>query len=388
MRVQTTAPLTDFRHEFAGFEGVTYLNGALQGPMPHVAARAAQEALEWKQHPYRLPDNIYFDLPNRIRKKIAGLIAAQPEEVAVTTGASSGMACVAAGIDWKPGDEVLVGRGEFPSHFATWLRYEQAGKLMIRIVEPRNAFIDAEDYLPHIGPKTRLVSASLVRFDNGVRLDAARIGKACEGAGAAFVLDMSQCAGAMKFDIRSLGATMAVSSGYKWMLGPYGTGFFWIANEWIERLPLGAVYFMALEGAHDFHKLHLAASGNRAAPGARRWDSAETANFTNLSAFNASLELIHRVGIETIEQHIDALVGEVIERLPRDLCKLASPEERRKRGPYVCISAKDPVNSAELWEKLHAARVHVSFRGTALRIAPHFYNTHADIDRFIEALES
>jgi cysteine desulfurase/selenocysteine lyase len=388
MGVQTTAPLTDFRHEFADFEGVTYLNGALQGPMPLVAARAAQEALEWKQHPYRLPDDIYFDLPDRIREKIAGLISAQPEEIAVTTGASSGMACVAAGIDWKPGDEVLVGRGEFPSHFATWLRYRQAGKLTIRVVEPRGRFIDAEDYLAQIGPQTRLVSASLVRFDNGVRLDAARIGQACEKVGAAFLLDVTQLTGAMKCDIRTIGATMAVCSGYKWLLGPYGAGFFWIANEWIERLPLGAVYFMALEGPHDFHARYAEASGHRALPGARRWDSAETANFTNLSAFNSSLELVQRIGIEAIEQHIDTLIEQLIERLPRDRCALASPEERAKRGPYVCISAVDPANSTALYEKLRAARIHVSLRGTALRVAPHFYNTAADIDRFIEAVKS
>ena len=98
----------------------------------------------------------------------------------------------------------------------------------------------------------------------------------------------------MPLDIRATGATMAVSSGYKWMLGPYGSGFFWIAEEWIERLPLGAVYFMALEGAHDFHSMH--ARAYRAVPGARRWDSPETANFMNLAAYDASLDLILRIG--------------------------------------------------------------------------------------------
>ena len=103
------------------------------------------------------------------------MIGARADEIAVTTGASAGLASVAAGIDWKPGDEVLVGRGEFPAHFSTWLRYQKAGKLRVRIITPKGRFITADDYIDQIGPRTRVVSASLVRFDNGARLDARRV---------------------------------------------------------------------------------------------------------------------------------------------------------------------------------------------------------------------
>jgi cysteine desulfurase / selenocysteine lyase len=386
MTTQTSILATDYRAEFADFEGVTYLNTAAQGALPLVAVRAAHEALEWKKHPYRLPDSVYFDLPDRIREKAGHIIGARPDEIAVTTGASAGMAAVAAGIDWKPGDEVLLGRGEFPAHFSTWLRYETAGKLRVRVVEPRGRFISAEDYVEQIGPRTRVVSASLVRFDNGARLDAPRVAQACEKVGAALLLDITQCAGAMTMKIRDLGATMAVCSGYKWLLGPYGSGFFWVANEWVERLPLGAVYFMALEGAREFHAMP---SGNlRPAPGARRWDSAETANFTNLAAFDASLDLLLRLGVDNVERYVDALVTEIIARLPSDRFALASPEKRERRGPYVCVSARDPKDTPSFYEKLRAANISVSLRENALRIAPYIYNTPADVSRLIEVLSA
>jgi selenocysteine lyase/cysteine desulfurase len=384
MTIETTAVATNYRAEFADFEGVAYLNAALQGPMPVVAAGEAEAALEWKKHPYRLPDGAYFDLPDRIREKVARVIGARPSEIAVTAGASAGLASVAAGLDWKPGDEVLVGRGEFPAHFATWLRYEQAGRLRIRVVEPRGRFISADDYIESIGPHTRVISASLVRFDTGARLDAARVARACEKVGAAFILDLSQCAGAIQLSIRDLGASMAVCSGYKWLLGPYGTGFFWIAEEWIERLPLGAVYFMALEGARDFHALPMI--NWRPAPGARRWDAAETANFTNLAAFDSSLDLMLRIGSGAVELFIDALVNQIIDGLPRTNCVLASPAERERRGPYVCISARDPEETPALYEKLRAAKISVSLRGKALRVAPHIYNTREDISRLMKVL--
>ena len=141
MTTKTASLATDYRSAFAEFEGVAYLNASLQGPMPLAAVREAVAALEWKKHPYRVPDSAYFDLPDRIREKVARLVGGRPEEIAVTTGTSTGLAAIAAGIDWKPGDEVLVGLGEFPAHFSTWLRYQEAGKLRVRVVEPKGRFI-------------------------------------------------------------------------------------------------------------------------------------------------------------------------------------------------------------------------------------------------------
>ncbi len=374
---------TDYRSEFADFEGATYLNTAAQGAIPLVAARASQNALEWKLRPYTLSETAYFDLPDRIREKVSRVIGARPDEIAVTTGASVGLASVAAGLDWKSGDEILLGRGEFPAHFSTWLQYEKAGKVRVRVVEPRGHFITADDYVEHIGPRTRVVSASFVRFDNGARLDAPRVAEACRKVGAAFLLDVTQCAGSMPMDIRALGADMAVCSGYKWLLGPYGAGFFWVSSEWTDRLPLGSVYFMALEGAREFHS--MPSENLRPAPGARRWDSPETANFTNLAAFGASLDLVLRIGTDAIARHVDELVGGLIERLPSN-CVLASPEERAKRGPYICVSAREPEKTTALYEKLRAARIYVSLRENAIRVAPYLYNMPEDISRLIEVL--
>ena len=386
MNTQTARLATDYGSAFAEFEGVAYLNASLQAPMPLVAAREAVEALEWKKHPYRLPDSVYFDLPDQIREKVARLVGGRPDEVAVTTGTSAGLAAVAAGIDWKPGDEVLVGRGEFPAHFSTWLRYQEAGKLRVRIVEPKGRFISADDYIAAVGPQTRVISASLVRFDNGVRLDAARVARACEKFGAALVLDLAQCAGAMKIDLRELGASMATCSGYKWLLGPYGTGFFWVASEWTERLPLGAVNFLSLEGAREFHALP---SGNlRPVPGASRWDSAEPASFTNLAALASALDFVLRIGVEAIERYNDALIAQILDGLPRTHCSLASPSERERRGPYVCVAARDPKETQALYEKLRAAQVSVSLRENALRISPHIYNTPEDISRLMNVLSA
>ncbi len=376
----------DYRKEFADFGDVIYLNVSYQGPLPLVSVRAAEEALKWKMLPFNIPDGLHFDLPDRVRKKIARIIGAQPDDVAITSGASSGAACVAAGVDWQPGDEVLIGQREFPIHYSSWLPYERAGKLAMRTVTPAGRFITADDYIRAINPRTRIVSASLVRFNDGARLDAARVAKACHAVGAMLLLDASQCVGAMPMTVAELGADFIVGSGYKWLLGPYGTGFFWVAPEAGERLTTGPLNFQALEGARNFSD--LPAENLRVVPGARRWDAAETANFTNLAALDVSLDLVLAAGVDVVADHNQALVSQIIERLPGSRCVLASPAERERRGPYVCIAGRDPSDTALLFEELRANRIFVSLREGSIRIAPYLYNTPEQISRMMDLLSS
>jgi cysteine desulfurase / selenocysteine lyase len=376
--------MKDWRSEWFEIEDATYLNAAGQGPLPRVSLHAAAQALEWKKFPHTIPDSVYFDLPNRVRDSLAKLMGGKAEEIAITTGASSGLAAVAAGLEWKPGDEVLIGRGDFPAHFTTWLPMQATGKLKVIVVEPRERFLTADDFVAHIGPRTRLVSTSLVRFDDGARIDAARIGRACHDAGAFLLLDAAQCAGAMPINVREIGADFLVASGYKWLLSPYGTGFFWARQELIDEMRAGPFYWMALEDAEQFHTLSTGVYN--LAKGARRWDSAETASFFNLAAMDASIEFVLRVGVETVWEHTRRLTALMIERLPRDRIVLASPASADSRGPYACVAARKPEMTARMFERLRAARVFVSLREGALRISPHLYNSEGDIERLLAIL--
>jgi selenocysteine lyase/cysteine desulfurase len=387
-RSLTVSAAQDWRKEFHDFEDTTYLNVAAQGPLPKVAARAALDALEWKKNPARLPEEAYFGLPNRVRKAIAQIIGATPDEIAITAGASAGLAAVAAGIRWHPEDEVLIAQGEFPAHFSTWMPLAEGGRLTVRIVSPRKTwFLTADDFLDCLSPRTRLISTSLVRFESATRIDAARLAAACRDKGILLLLDISQCAAAMPLDIRALGADIAVCSGYKWLLSPYGTGFFWIRRELIDSEQFDApapFYWMALQGAERFHSLGM--NGWKPVRQARRWDSPETASFFNLAPMAASLEFLLAAGIETVWEHNKGLINLLIERLPRDRCRLASPAEWEARGPFVCVAARSPEKTAALYERLREGKVMVSLREGALRIAPHLYNTERDIERLLALL--
>src|ERR1700688_2763333 len=120
MATATTLPRADWRQEWLDNEDATYLNLGGQSPIPKVAVRAVQAPLDLKKFPQRIPDNAFFDVPNRLRTSIAKLIGAQPDDIALTSGASTGMAAVAYGMNWRAGDEIVTAVGEFPLQYATW----------------------------------------------------------------------------------------------------------------------------------------------------------------------------------------------------------------------------------------------------------------------------
>jgi selenocysteine lyase/cysteine desulfurase len=376
-----TAP-HDWRQEWHEFEDATYLNAAGQAPLPKASLRAAQAAIEWKKFPHRLPDSSYFDLPGSVRASLARLIGAQPGEIALTTGASTGAAAVAHGVDWKRGDEVLTGRGEFPLQVTTWKPLEAREGLLLKTVAPRDRFLSADDFIAAITDRTRLVSVSLSRFDDGARLDARRLADACHARGALLLLDASQSCGAIPFDVNEAGADFIICAGYKWLLGPFGTGFFWARRELIDKMRPGPFYWMAaVEDAHGFSA--LAGEDIRPLPGARRWDTAETASYFNLAPLDASLQLIQEIGVPVIEQHNNRLIEFLYERLPKDSCVPSSPLDARQRGPFGCFAARSPEKTAALYAKLREAKVVVSLREGNIRVSPHLYNTERDIDKLI-----
>lgn len=381
MATVASAKSTDWRQEWFEFEDATYLNAAGQAPMPKASLRAVQAALEWKKFPHNLPDAAYFETPSRIRASIAKLIGGKPEEIALTTGASGGLQAAAYGLTWKPGDEIITAKGEFPAEFATWKPLEAREGIRLRVVAPRERFLRADDLMAALTPKTKLVAVSLVRFDDASLLDAPRVAAACHAQGTFFLLDVSQCCGATPLDVKELGADFLVCAGYKWLLSPYGTGFFWVRGDLIEAMRPAPFYWTALEGAENFHALTF--DDPKPAPGARRWDSPETSSFFNLAAMDASLEFVLRAGPETVAAHNRTLIEMMFERLPRDRCIPASPLDPARRGPFGCFTARSPEKTAALHERLRKQNVIVSLREGKLRVSPHLYNTERDIDRLI-----
>lgn len=384
MDLTQTQTAVDWREEFGDWENRIYLDCAAQGPFPRVTIRAVEQALALKKHPERITSELYFELPDETRSVLARLIGARPSEIALTAGASDGINAVARGLDWQTGDEILLPALEFPANYYPWKYLERRGVVVREVGASDGRFVRADDLLAQLSPRTRLVAASFVSYATSNRLELARLGAACRERGIYLLVDASQAVGAVSFSVEELQCDFLTAAGYKWLLAPYGTGFFYIREALIDRLEVGEIRWLSVEGAEDFNRLPR--EGWRLHPSARRWDASEVSNFLNLSALKASVEFLLRVGVGEIERHAQGLCRYLIEHLPRDRCVLRSPAEAARRGPFVSVAARTAAKTRELWETLRKENIFVSLRQDALRVGPNIYNREWEMDRLIAVL--
>lgn len=263
---------------------------------------------------------------------------------------------------------------------------EEREGLKLKIVAPRERFISADDLIAAITPKTRVVSVSMVRYDDGSLLDAPRVAAACHKQGALLLLDVSQCCGALQMDVNQLGADFLVCAGYKWLLSPFGTGFFWVKSQHLNMVRPGPFYWMAVAGSDNFAALNF--EDPRPSASAKRWDAPEWASYFNfnLAAMDTSVDFVVRMGPELVATHNRKLIEFMFERLPKDRCVPASPLDPARRGPYGCFVARNREKTAELYQHLRKENVIVSLREGNIRVSPHLYNTERDIDRLINVI--
>jgi cysteine desulfurase / selenocysteine lyase len=376
----------DWESEWFPIEDATYLNFAAHAPIPRVALDAVQASVAAKSRPHIVDDQSFFSVARSVRQSLATLIGASPDDIALTTGAGAGLATIAYALSWSAGDEVIIAGGEFPAHYATWKPLEAREGITLRIAHPEEGqFIQASDLIAAMTPRTRVISVSHVRFDDGSILDTSLLAAACRKNGTLLVLDVSQSCGAIPMDVRSLGADFMVCAGYKYLLGPYGTGFLWMARQNAAVLRPGPYNWMSQE-VDNFARLNFVNPGP--ARSLSRWDAAEASssyNF-NLTVMEASAKFVLHATPTLVHDHNQALISYFFERLP-DGYQVASPRQASRRGVFGCIRAGSHSNTESLYHALRDAGFVIALREGRIRVAPHLLNSTADIDRLLVVMK-
>ena len=377
-------PRIDASKEWLPIDDSVYFDTAAHAVMPNVAAVAAEAAIAANRRPHRVDDVTFFDVSDGLRSSIATLIGGSPHEVALTTGASTGLQTIAQNIDWQPDDGIVMAGGDFPLHYAVWKPMEARVGAKVTVVAPRDGVLSEDDVVAAITNRTRVVSLSLVRFDTGALLDVSRIAAACRASGAWFVLDVSQSCGAVPADVRELGADVVVSAGYKWLLGPYGTGFLWVKDERLDQL-LPAPFYWTGQNAATFASLEF--DHPQPSRDAKRFDAAESATQLNLNlaAFHASVDLVLRIGPRAVLDHGHDLIDALFEGLPPHSAP-ASPSDRCRRGVFGSFTAGSREATTALYHRLRAGNFIVSLRQGKIRVAPHLFNSMEQIGMLLNEL--
>jgi len=376
--------MQDYRQEFFDLSPTIYLNCAYQGPFPRKTVARIQEAVELKCHPDRLEAPEYFDLPERVRTRIANLIGADPSEIALTNSATQGIGIVATGLGLKAGDEVVVSAGNFPSNLFTWLHLRRLG-VKVHVLKPANGFVGPEDAAQALSPRTKVLALDWVSYIHGGRLDLAALGELVHRSGGILVVDGTQGVGALEVNVHDLPVDVLSVAAYKWLLGPYGTGFAYLSPAVRDRLDLQVVNWMSVEGSEDFESLPT--DDFSLVQGARVFDVPETSNFINLYALEASIEFVESATVRAVTLHCRRLLDRLEGGLDRRGFELSVAAEPDRQSTILGFQTDSRQATANLYEKIRANRVAVSLRQGMIRVSPYLYNTEEDIDRLLELLE-
>lgn len=380
----TTRQSNDWKNEWFPIEDATYLNFAAHAAIPRVALNAVQASVAAKRRPHLVDDRSFFFVAANLRQTLATLIGASQDDIALTTGAGAGLATIAYALKWSAGDEVIIAGGEFPAHYATWKPMEAREGIKVQITHPQDQFIQSGDLIAAMTPRTRVISVSHVRFDDGSILDASSLAAACKRNGTLLVLDVSQSCGAIPMDVSSLGADFIVCAGYKYLLSPWGTGFLWAKPENADLLRPGPYNWLS-QDVETFARLNYV--DPRPARTLSRWDAAEASSIYNfnLTIMEASARFVLNATPALIHDHNQTLIDYFFERLP-DGYRLASPRQASHRGVFGCIEVGSRSDTESLYQTLRGERFVVALREGKIRVAPHLLNSTQDMDRLLASL--
>jgi selenocysteine lyase/cysteine desulfurase len=377
---------SSYAADFGPFDGRVWLNAAHQGPLPRPAVQALEAAVAMKRAPHTIDDADFLAVPRELREALGRLIGAPAAQIVLGNSASYGVQILAQSTRWSHGDEVLVVQGDFLANIFPWLPFEEDG-LRVRALEPRGGVVEPDELEAALSPRTRVFCTSWVSTFTGHLADLAALGEVCRAHGVTFVVNATQALGRRPLDVTELPVDALTCAGYKWLCGPYATGFAWFHPSLVESLRPRQAYWLAMP---DDVELDLNDEGDyelRDDLGARAFDVFGTANFFDFMPWRASVDYLVGRGIAQAAEHTDRLVRRLVEALEEAAYRIVGPTGD-SRLSIVVASHADPAVNPRLHAELADAGVDVALRAGNLRIAPHLYNSDADVERALEVLRA
>ena len=372
-----------YRSEFPVLADRTYLISASLGPLGRRTRAAATEHLDlWQRFG---PEELWFDhgIPkiNECREKIAALIGADADEIAIIPSVSNGMSSIASCLDLGARPKVVLTEMDFPTNHYVWLAQQKRGAKLDVVSSPDGIRIEAEDVVAKIDEQTAIVNTNRVLFESSWILDMPPIVEAAHRHGAYVVVDDFHGSGIVPVDVHALGIDFMLSGVLKWLLGGQGLAFLYCRRDLIEQMEPAVVGWFGTQDPFDFQRtsLNLRSDAGRFETGTYALPQAWTAA--------AGLEVILEVGVENIRARNQELTRRLLDGLQERGYEILSPLEDSKRGGLVRVRVPGGRKRAEeVLLELLDKHVVLDQRLDSLRISPHFFNNETDIDRCLEAL--
>ncbi|HEX6668502.1 MAG TPA: aminotransferase class V-fold PLP-dependent enzyme [Gemmatimonadales bacterium] len=366
--------------EFPWTSDTVYLNNASIGPLPERTRVALDRFNRGRAAPHLLPDRELFAMLADTRMKLARLVGASADEIALALNTGFGISTAARALPLEPGDVVLVSDKEFPANVYPWMRLGDRGVRMELVPTTPEGWPDEARLLERLrDPRVRVLAVSLVQFSSGYLVDLERLSAATRETGAFLVVDAIQAVGQLPLDLSRVQVDVLACGGQKWLLSPWGSGFLYVRRELIGRLDPAITGWLAFEGTDDLSRLTRYDDTLRS--DARRFELM-TLPYQDVAGLGTSLDLLLELGIERIRDHIRSLHQPVLAWAERSGARVVSPRGAHESG-ILCVA---PDGVQEVHRRLKLSRIVCSLREGAIRFSPHCYNTVDEMERVAHAL--
>ena len=364
-----------------------YLNCAYMSPISAAVEAAGAAGVARKRVPSRLLPADFFTETDRARALFARLInAPDPSRVAIVPSASYGLAIAARNLPAASGQNIVVMHEQFPSNVYAWRKLAAGRSVELRSVAPPETAegrgrVWNERLLEAIDARTAIVALGHVHWTDGTKFDLEAVGARAREVGAALVVDGTQSVGALPFDVAAIQPDAVVCAAYKWLMGPYALGLAYLGPRFDDGEPLEETW-IGRAGSENFKELVHYRDDYQ--PGAVRYDMGERTNFALMPMAIAALEQVLEWQPARIQEYCAALTSELMSEVTALGYRV---EDAAYRGAHLFgMRAPAGADISVVGERLRQRKVHVSLRGSAIRVAPHVYNERRDVDALLEAL--
>ena len=377
------------RDRFSLPAGLHYLNGAYMSPLSKAVVEAGLEGVRRQAAPFEVRPADFFAACDRARGLFARLIGAgDPQRIAIIPSTSYGMAQAARNTPLARGQNVVMVHQEFPSNMYVWRRRCTESGAQLRVVSPPTEGPGREEawsaaVTEAIDEGTAVVSLSSVHWTDGTRFDLEGIGERARRAGAALLVDGTQSVGAMPFDLARVRPDALICAAYKWLTGPYSIGLAYFGERYDDGVPIEDTW-MVRRGSDDFPGLVNYTDEYR--PGAIRYDVGETSNFVLVPMLLAALTQVLEWGPDRIQEHGRGLTDSLVAELREAGFRIAADGWRGAHLMGLRLPAGTDPDAVQA--NLRERNVHVSVRGSSVRVSVHLYNDREDVEALRTALAS
>jgi selenocysteine lyase/cysteine desulfurase len=370
------------RSLFAVPDAVAYQNSASLGPRLHAVREAGHAAVEKMASPWQIHSADWFEDARTLRKLFASLIGAPADCAVLVPSVSYGVAVAARNVSVDAGDNIVVIDQEYPSNYYSWRRLARERGAEIRTAVARGGGSLTDAIVSIIDARTAVVAVANCHWTNGALVDLSRVSAVSRRHAAALVVDASQSLGAYPFDVAEIRPDFLVTVGYKWLLGPYGLGYMYVAERWHENGTPLEESWLNRRGADDFAA--LVDYTDEYQPGAQRFNQGESAQFYLLPMGLAALEQVAQWTPARIQQQLSEWTRELSARSRALGLESVQPEQRV--GHMMGLTTRGALPSG-LVAALAARDVYVGARGNNIRVSPHLHSTAADLERLVATLQ-